>query len=263
MKKRTLYLCVLSVITIAAICFGTFRYLGRAAVTLDQDRFALTFRDPDSTTVQKNLGPFDSIRIALSNADIELYVENDYSVTYQGSKQSCPTFTVRDGVLTAKEPSGAGNAADVSSQTVIITIPKDRSELKELSLSSDNGDLVVDPSQALTLDTVSMESENGDLSLSDCRGKTLTAHTANGNISMDSILFPDSDIETENGDVTIKLADSLKNYTFSAKSGSGVVTIGDNSYSLGDGDHSSIQVGEGSQKMSLGSGNGDITVEDQ
>lgn len=262
MKKRNIYLILLSAATIAAICFGTWMHVGYPQMMLTQDSFTLGFHSPGTTTIVKHPGSFDSVNLRLDHMDLELYNGDDYSVTYQGPKKACPDFTVTNGVLTATQPSAKGLSFRSSDETVILTIPKDVTKLKEVSLSSDNGDLTVEPDQSLTLDTLNLKSSNGDLELTNCQGKTITASTDNGDISAEKLLFSDSDLETDNGDLTVSLADSLKNYSISVTAQSGDVTIGDNSYSLGDGDHSSIRVGEGQQKMSLCSANGDIDVEE-
>lgn len=265
MKRRTIYLILLSVVTIAAICFGTWvhlGYLGYPELTLTKDSFSLGFQSPGTTTIVKRPGFFDSVSLQLDHTDLELYRGDDYSVTYQGPEKACPDFKVTNGILTATQPSVKGLHLRTSDETVIITIPKDVTKLKEISLSSDNGDLTVEPDQSLTLNTLKLKSSNGDLELSNCQGKTITASTDNGDISAEKLLFSDSDLASSNGDLTVSLADSLKNYSISVTAESGDVTIGDNSYSLGDGDHSSIRVGDGQQKMSLRSDNGDIDVEE-
>ncbi len=261
MKKRTLYLALLSFATIAAVCYGSWTYLGRPSVTLTKNQFSFTFKRPDDTTIQKKTGAFDSIRLHLRAADLELKTGEDYCVTYQGPKQACPAFTVKDGVLTAAEPSPEKNSlSSASRQTVTVTVPQDLTQLKDLSLFSNNGDLTIDPGHTVTMNTLTLGSENGDLALYDCRGKMLTAKASNGDVDLETILFSNSDLESGNGDISLTTADSLGNYTISADSGSGDISIGKNSYSLDDDDHSSISVGKGPQTISLSTDNGDIDV---
>lgn len=242
MRKRTCYLLVLSAATAAAVCFGAWNYLGTPLITLTKDQFGLTFKSRDTTTIRHETGAFDTIRLDLTNTDIRIQAGDDYSVTWQGPKQNCPSFRVKNGVLTAAESTSKKHAIFNSDEITTVTVPRDLNDLKDVSLASDNGDLTIAPDHTITLSTLDLNSENGDIDLSGCSGTTITANT-------------------ENGDISVSPADSLKNYTVSADTGSGDVRIGNNSYSPDD-DHSSIQVGNGLQKLSLRTENGDIDVKD-
>lgn len=242
MKKRTCYLLVLSAATAAAVCFGAWNYLGTPLITLTKDQFGLTFKSRDTTTIRHETGAFDTIRLDLTNTDIRIQAGDDYSVTWQGPKQNCPSFRVKNGVLTAAESTSKKHAIFNSDEITTVTVPRDLNDLKDVSLASDNGDLTIAPDHTITLSTLNLNSENGDIDLSGCSGTTITANT-------------------ENGDISVSPADSLKNYTVSVDTGSGDVRIGNNSYSPDD-DHSSIQVGNGLQKLSLRTENGDIDVKD-
>jgi len=242
MKKRTCYLLVLSAATAAAVCFGAWNYLGTPLITLTKDQFGLTFKSRDTTTIRHETGAFDTIRLDLTNTDIRIQAGDDYSVTWQGPKQNCPSFRVKNGVLTAAESTSKKHAIFNSDKITTVTVPRDLNDLKDVSLASDNGDLTIAPDHTITLSTLDLNSENGDIDLSGCSGTTITANT-------------------ENGDISVSPADSLKNYTVSVDTGSGDVRIGNNSYSPDD-DHSSIQVGNGLQKLSLHTENGDIDVQD-
>ena len=242
MKKRTCYLLVLSAATAAAVCFGAWNYLGTPLITLTKDQFGLTFKSRDTTTIRHETGAFDTIRLDLTNTDIRIQAGDDYSVTWQGPKQNCPSFRVKNGVLTAAESTSKKHAIFNSDEITTVTVPRDLNDLKDVSLASDNGDLTIAPDHTITLSTLDLNSENGDIDLSGCSGTTITANT-------------------ENGDISVSPADSLKNYTVSVDTGSGDVRIGNNSYSPDD-DHSSIQVGNGLQKLSLRTENGDIDVKD-
>lgn len=256
-KMRAIYLTLISAATVAAICFGTWKHVnpGRLSLTMNKDSFYFSFIPPNQTTVRKNLDSFDSINIHLSRADIELQSGDGYAMIYRGDKEECPTLLVKDRVLTAAEPKVKNTA--VSNPSLVLTVPGDLSALKNISLASGNGDITIDTGRKLAADSIILDSSNGDLDLNRCTGKSLTASSSNGDIDMEGIAFTSSTLETGNGDVSVTLADSLRNYTLSASTGSGDISVGDSDYDAG-----AIRVGDGSQKMNVQSGSGDIDIED-
>ncbi len=184
MKKRTCYLLVLSAATAAAVCFGAWNYLGTPLITLTKDQFGLTFKSRDTTTIRHETGAFDTIRLDLTNTDIRIQAGDDYSVTWQGPKQNCPSFRVKNGVLTAAESTSKRHAIFNSDEITTVTVPRDLNDLKNVSLASDNGDLTIAPDHTITLSTLDLNSENGDIDLSGCSGTTITANTENGDIDV-------------------------------------------------------------------------------
>lgn len=255
-KKRSIYLALISAATVAAICFGTWKHVspGHLSLTMTGDSFYFTYVPPNQTTIRRNLDAFDSIDLNLSKADIELQSGSGYSMVYRGVKEECPSLSVKDGVLTATEPESKDSRS--SDASLVLTVPKDLSKFKEISLSSGNGDITIDTGRTLNVDSLTLNSSNGDLELDRCTGKSLAASSSNGDINMEGITFATSTLETANGDIEVNLADNIRNYTISAYTNSGETSIGDSDYDAG-----SISVGSGSQKMSAQTDNGDIEIE--
>ncbi|MGN0241036.1 MAG: DUF4097 family beta strand repeat-containing protein [Candidatus Weimeria sp.] len=259
MKKRTVYLLFLTAATIAAVCYGSLKYLGKPVFEISKDSFALDFRKSERTTVHKDTGSFDSIQMSLSNARIQLCSGESYAVTYTGPKEYCPSFSVKDGILTAAEPSGKKSISfyGTNDPVIKITIPEGTEKLSDVSISSDNGDISARPDKSLTFDSLKLTSSNGSISVLRCSGSTLSAYTDNGDVKASGIVFNNSKIETDNGSLSVIPGDDLKEYTISAKTDSGTITIGKVRYTD---DEPSVKSGNGSKKLTLYSDSGDISV---
>lgn len=255
-NKRTLYLIVIAALAVAAIAYGTIKHLGPGHLSLntDKDNFAFTWTPANQTTVRKKLDAFDRVDVHLDNTDITLQSGDDYAMVYRGPKGTRPTLTVKDGVLSAK--ASKTKRLTKSDAELIITIPRSRAELKTLTLTSDNGDLTVEPSQTLTVETLTLDSQNGDIDLDTCAGTTLKATTANGDIDIERTAFTAATLTTDNGDISASPADSLRHYTISAKTDTGDIEIGDSEYDAG-----SIRVGHGDKQITAHTDTGDIDIE--
>ncbi len=250
-RKHIISLVIIIVILIAALYYGATRYLD---ITMDSDRFSISMNSPKQATVHKNLEAFSSINVKLSEADIELKSGNTFALSYHGKKDETPTATIKDGMLTVKEKQA--HSYSHSHPELVITLPKNLNTLDHVSLVSSNGDITIDTINKLSINTLTMESSNGDLDLEQCIVKDLVATSSNGDVDIEDSSLTSSKLTSSNGDISVSLADNIANYTVSARTDSGDISIGDNDYDPG-----SIQVGHGSQKISAQTDNGDIDIE--
>lgn len=255
-NKRSLCLILIAAVALAVIAFGAGQYLGAGHLSHDSDKDNFTFpwTKAHQTTVRKKLDAFDRANLHLTNGDITLQSGTDFAMVYRGPKGTCPTLTVKDGVLSAKEAKTKRTAK--SDAELILTIPKSRAELKTLTLASDNGDITVEPSQTLTVERLTLDSQNGDIDLDACVGTTLKATTANGDIDIERTAFTAATLTTDNGDISASPADSLRHYTISAKTDTGDIEIGDSEYDAG-----SIRVGHGDKQITAHTDTGDIDID--
>ena len=250
-RKHLISLIIIIVILVIALCYGAMR---RLDITKDDGHFSITVDSSKQAAVHKNLEAFNSINIKLSEADIELKSGNTYALTYHGKKDECPTATIKNGVLTIEEKQKS--SYHHSHPELVITLPRSQSQLDHVSLISSDGDISIDPSNKLSINALTMNSSNGDLDLEQCIVKDLVARSSNGDIDIEDCSFTTSQLNSSNGDISVELSDSIGNYSVSAKTDSGDISIGDNDYDSG-----SIQVGHGSQKISARTDNGDIDIE--
>ena len=259
MKKRNIYLILLSSATAAAIILGTLWHVGKPVFVHSDGNFSFYFPDNNNLQTTKKLDSFTGIQIHLQNDDIELETGTEYKMTYTGPKNTAPTAETVDGTLTVSD---SKNSSGRTGGILTITFPSDLKSLQDVSLDTVNGDICIEPNDSITLKNLSLTSENGDLSLEKCHGSVLKASADNGNIGMEDVSFEQSDLSSENGDLIVDLDDSIKNYTISPSTTSGDITIGDTTYSTTDGAENQITIGSGSKVLKIRTQSGDIEIED-
>lgn len=282
MKKRGIYLTLLSVVTVAAICFGTYVHEGRLVLNTSNGNFSFSFDSGDSHKTKKTTDAFSSVQINLRDADVIFASGDDYSLTYTGEKTTFPSYKVDSKVLTVTDPASGKKLTG----TLTVTVPDSLTEMDALTVSADNGDtefdvkqnlavhsvnidsqngdIVFDAGQGITIHTMDLSSENGDIDLNSSESlpvDTAALSSGSGDITTDNIRFEKSGISSENGDIDISGAGDLSAYTFHLSGGNGDISIGDDLYSGSLEAGSKITAGEGQKEMALSAGNGDIIVE--
>ena len=259
MKKRNIYLILLSSATAAAIILGTLWNVGKPVFVHSDGNFSFYFPDKNNTQTTKKLESFTGLQISLQNDDIELETGKGYEMTYVGPKDAVPTTETANGTLTVSD---SKNRSGGTGGILTITLPSDLKSLQDVSLDTANGDICIEPNDTITVKNLSLTSENGDLSLEKCHGSVLKASADNGDIGMEHVSFEQSDLSSENGDLIVNLDDSIKNYTVSPSTTSGDITIGETTYSTTDGEENKITIGSGTKVLKLRTQSGDIDVED-
>jgi DUF4097 and DUF4098 domain-containing protein YvlB len=259
MKKRNIYLILLSSATAAAIILGTLWHVGKPVFLHSDGNFSFYFPGKNNTQTTQKLESFTGLRISLQNNDIELKTGNGYEMTYVGPKDAVPTAKTADGTLTVSD---SVNSSTRTGGILTITFPSDLEALQDVTLDTANGDICIEPNDIITVKNLSLTSENGDLSLLKCHGSVLKASADNGDIGMEHVSFDQSDLSSENGDLIVNLDDSIKNYTVSPSTTSGDITIGETTYSTTDGEENKITIGSGAKVLKLRTQSGDIDVED-
>ena len=94
MKKRNIYLILLSSATAAAIILGTLWHVGKPVFVHSDGNFSFYFPDNNNLQTTKKLDSFTGIQIHLQNDDIELETGTEYKMTYTGPKNTAPTAEI-------------------------------------------------------------------------------------------------------------------------------------------------------------------------
>lgn len=274
MKKRSIYLILLAAVTIAAICFGTYVHAGRPVFNFSKGNFSVMFGSEGTHETHKKITEFSSVDIDLKNADVSFKTGDGYSLTYMGLEKNFPSCKVENDVLSVRDPAGKKPKGILQ-----VTLPQ---SFKDITVNTDNGDIIFDTDQEITVDTIDLESDNGDIIVksgknltvttakTDCengdtvivgwQGSSLTASSKNGDIGATQVGFDEIDAKSDNGDIGITTSDKLSSYTFHLTGGNGDISIGDGIYSGTLSKNSEITVGEGQKSMRLVSKNGDVKV---
>ncbi len=258
MKKRNIYLILLSSATAAAIILGTLRHVGKPVFSHSDGNFSFYFQDKNNSQTTQKLAPFTGLQVHLQNDDIQIETGTEYKMTYAGPKDAVPSAKTADGILTV---SNSGNRSDRTGGILTVTVPSALKSLEDVSLDTSNGDICIGPNDTITVKNLTLTSENGDLSLEKCHGSVLKASADNGNIGMEHVSFEQSDLSSENGDLIVNLDDSIKNYTIYPSTSSGDITIGDTSYSTTNGSENQITIGNGQKVLKVRTQSGDIEIE--
>ena len=120
MKKRNLYLILLCIVTIAAICYGTFIHVGKPFMDISDGSFSFVYGSEGNDKTQEKINAFSSAKISLSGADVVLSSGDGYSLTYVGEKSRFPAYSVENSVLTVTDPA----TGDKPTGVLTVTIPE-------------------------------------------------------------------------------------------------------------------------------------------
>ncbi len=137
--KKTIYLFVLTVITIVAILVGISIHMG--GFSLEFFRIGHWFgnvNSGDEISTSANLDEFTTVHLDASALDITLVSGNDFKMEYEGSEKLRPEVNVDQGVLTVEQKASG-------------------------HLVSMGGDLVITVPEGTAMDTIEMEVSAGDI----------------------------------------------------------------------------------------------------
>ena len=138
MKKRNLYLILLCIVTIAAICYGTFIHVGKPFMDISDGSFSFVYGSEGNDKTQEKINAFSSAKISLSGADVVLSSGDGYSLTYVGEKSRFPAYSVENSVLTVSAKlSGEYGGNDVFIGVPSIIGRNGVKEVLELSLTDE------------------------------------------------------------------------------------------------------------------------------
>lgn len=254
MKKRLVYLILLFAITAVAVMYGISKR-GHLALSTDGG-FAFSFIGKGDTEVSERTDSFSNLQIELSQDDIEIESGKNFGWTYRGPKASVPTAHVDSDTLVVGRSSGEKKAS--SGGTLTVTIPAGHWELGQVSLSTENGDIAIDPDKKASAESIEMTSSNGDITLSDLTGTSIGVFTGNGDIDLEDASADAFDLQTDSGDITLNLADSLDHYTITPSTTMGDITVGEDTLSS----DKKISIGDGKKTIKAVTGMGDINIDD-
>lgn len=256
MKKRRVFLLVLTLLTIAAVCYGIVSRFGLPSLTVSDGDFFFGYHSEGDKSIRKETGPFSGIDIKLKEADVCVRSGEKYSITYRGDGSLFPSYEVDKKTLVVTDPSSAKKPKGL----LTVTVPKKLARLSEISVKAENGDITVAPSPSLSADKLTVSSDNGDIVMRNILGASLVASSDNGDITAERISFETSDLSSENGDLIISPSDGCSAYRYHLSGGNGDIRIGDGIYQGTLDSGNGLIAGDGAKDMTLEADNGDIIV---
>lgn len=260
MKKKTLYLSIISIITAICIVIGLLIHVIAPAVGWLSDN-SDELNDSGSflsgSTVSEELNPFSSIDFDVNVSDVTIAYGDTYAISYKTNKKLLvPQYEIKDDTLYVKQTSdqhihGLSNNGNCSLQ---ITIPREAS-LKLVKGSSDVGDFSMEKIGAKTLD---IYVNVGDIDISDNTFDDITIGSDVGDIDLDNVTFTSADLTSDVGDIDIVSAVTLEHYAMDLSCSIGDIDVNSDSY------RSKYQQQTGAESLktlTASTDTGDITVE--
>ncbi len=227
---------VLIIVTIAAVCYGVYKYL------LPQD---------NKTEYQQDFGTLaENITISASLLNLEVKEGDSFAVEYEGSEKLCPecTYDKNSKTLSLIQPEYKPKKRQISDENELtVYIPKN-AEINVFKLVNAIGDTDLGNLKAkevkLVIDLGSVKSEKIET------GK-LRIEANLGDVKIDECSCNDIDIVANLGNVEIGVDGNIKNYSIGASASLGDIQIGSDKYS-----NNYVQTGsEGSIKINCSLGN--------
>jgi DUF4097 and DUF4098 domain-containing protein YvlB len=233
--KKNIYLILITVITVCCIIGGTaYHMLGW--FSLGWFSFLKTSAS-ESVSFDNALSDFSEISIDCSVADITIKSGSDYRLSFSGVSDLEPTASVKDGVLTIKQPNSTIiGLHNTNNCEMTLTVPAD-SKLDSINVSSDVGNISVED---LTASAVSVSSDVGDVTLTGCD-------------------FSEIDASANIGDIEFHSGIDLSDAEISLITDLGTVSVNGSSYKTEFKQESSVK--DSNRSLSAETDMGDISVE--
>ena len=251
--KKTIYLFVLTIITIVAILVGISIHMG--GFSLEFFRIGHWFgnvNSGDEISTSANLDEFTTVHLDASALDITFVSGNDFKMEYKGSEKLRPEVTVDQGVLTV-EQKASGHLVKMSGE-LVITVPEGTAmDTMEMEVSA--GDIEV---ENILANTVKLDVSAGDIDVVGGSIETIEVDCSAGDVDIEKCEFSNLTTDLSAGDMDVTVTDSVKNYEIEAEASLGNIHV--------DGQKEGAsyeQGGSGTKYMKLDVSAGDISIEEE
>lgn len=206
--KKTIYLTVLSLITVFCIIAGSIYHIsGWIGFGLDNffnfisDNGSSISRSYDQETYAKDLDTFSKIKIDTDVMNINVKEGNTFHIEYDSPENRKPEFNVSDSTLEVKQQSARGwlrNHINYKCD-MTITIPSG-TVLDSADITTDVGNIHLDNIECKDF---KLESDVGNVDIKSCTFNYSEIESDVGNIEAASSDLGNSNIETDTGDIDI------------------------------------------------------------
>lgn len=260
MKKKTLYLSIISIITVICIVIGLLIHVIGPAVGWLSDA-SDDLNDSGSfisgSMVSEELDAFSGIDFDIKVSDVTIAYGDTYAISYKTNKKVLvPQYEIKDDTLYIKQASdkplrGLSNNGNCSLQ---ITVPREAS-LKLVKGNSDVGDFSMEKLGAKTIDVYV---NVGDIDISDNTFDDITLGSDVGDMDLDNVTFTTADLSSDVGDIDLTSAVSLEAYAMDLSCATGDIEVNSDSYRT----KYQHQIGtESMNTLTATTSVGDITIE--
>ncbi len=221
---RTIYLVVLTLVTICVVVVSSVARLGKWAWDIGSSIGSgfhfngFQFVIADATSEEwTDMDEFQSIELDVDIAGVVITVGDEYKLSMKYPKEVMPTFEVKDGVLTIKQTNDKN--LKPKGNSIEIEIPKDKNlesisgeisagsiqmkdlEVKNFNLNVDAGNVELDNVWG---DNFKVTASAGNVELEDIKVKTLVLDADMGRIEVKDATFTSATVSADLGDVKLK-----------------------------------------------------------
>lgn len=238
--KKTVFLAILTVITILCIIGGTIYHVSGFIDNIHLFDFSGVTLDHSRVTYSEDLDEFSAIDLDTSVMDITLETGDTFHLSYDCVSYLVPEVTVKKGTLFLTQPDvphfgGSNNAcsmtltvpsgtvftnADISSDVGNIRISGLQAE--DADIQADVGDLTI---SGCTFTRSELDADVGDIDIGDTDfGKSeITADV--GDVEITGALFTNLEISNDIGDISVDVDADLSDYQMDLSTDLGSVTL--------------------------------------
>ena len=220
--KRTIYLGVITLITIGCVLYGVNGWFGGS-----RNYFSFGNEQKDHYSIQENttLESFHSIAVDAVVMDLTIVEGTDFSLDYEGTEELEMAYSVeKDELIIAQRKKGhlVGN----NSAELILTIPTD-TQLEKTDITVDVGDIDV---EGVTIKTLEADSDVGDITVKNSSVNSAVLDSDTGDINVDSCSFVMLDVASDVGEIEVDSNMDISGYMLDLKTDIGEVEIGTETY---------------------------------
>ncbi len=224
-NTKRIYLAVLTIVTVAAIIFGTMYHILHFFKHADDFFFGHPGNsESGEESVSDFNGEYDNVTsidvdCAMSKVTIE---EGDkFAVEYDGDKSLEPTVTLKsNGTLEIRQEGNRTNSLKNMDNELTITIAEDI-KLDYLALDMAMGDVKIDD---ISAGKITIDAAMGNVNCDDVTADDLYLDANMGNIEVDDVEFKNVTADADMGNITIG-CDHVDAYDIEASADLGKVSI--------------------------------------
>ncbi len=213
--KRTIYLAVITLITIGCILFGVYGLDSGISIGNPKNEIE------ESATLQE----FKGITIDAAVMDLEVRTGTGYALDYRGTKSLEMEYRVENEELIVKQTKKK-NSSSNNGAVLVLTVPRDAS-FETVNIRVDVGEMELD---GMTIVNCQSSVEVGEIELNNVSLGDAVIDTDTGDIKLQNCSFDSLDVSADVGDVEIHSSKNLDGFSFDIKTDVGEVEVNDEDF---------------------------------
>lgn len=245
--KKTLYLAVITIITILCVLYGVNGWYGGNGIDFSFGSDGKHYSVEESATLEA----FHSIAVEAEVMDLSIVEGTEYSLNYKGTENLVISYRVENDVLVVTQKK-KGNLVGINNAECILTVPQN-TQLEKTNIKVDVGDIDI---KGVDIKLLDAESDVGDITVESASLDHAVMGSDTGDMEVNNCSFVVMDISSEVGDVEVDSSNDISDYSFDLKTDVGEVEVG-----AGDFGRKYYQSGKNGS-ITVHSDVGDISIND-